>query len=139
MDKLIQRHYTAEMFTDCAILSIARACHEVNKTYCEATGDDSQVHWQDAPQWQQDSAVAGVTMHLNNHEASPSDSHNSWLAQKASEGWKYGEVKDPEKKEHPCFVPYESLPQSQQVKDYLFIETVHSMAEFYFAICEQDI
>ena len=30
-----------------------------------------------------------------------------------ADGWKYGPVKDPEKKEHPCFVPYDDLPPSR--------------------------
>jgi hypothetical protein len=37
-------------------------------------------------------------------------------------------VKDPEKKEHPCFVPYESLPAEQQAKDHLFKGIVAALA-----------
>ena len=29
---------------------IARACHEVNRSYCEMVGDNSQVRWDDAPE-----------------------------------------------------------------------------------------
>lgn len=29
--------------------SVARICHEVNRAYCEALGDTSQVSWEDAP------------------------------------------------------------------------------------------
>ena len=51
----------------------------------------------------------------------PEDSHANWLKLKESEGWKYGPVKDPERKEHPCMVSYEKLPQSQKLKDLLFL------------------
>ena len=99
---------------------IARLAHLVNRSYCQALGDNSQPTWEEAPAWQKDSAVAGVKMHLANPDAKPSDSHESWLKEKEAAGWKYGPVKDPEKKEHPCFVPYDQLPKEQQVKDYLF-------------------
>jgi hypothetical protein len=44
------------------------------------------------------------------------------------DGWKYGPVKDPEKKEHPCFVPYDRLPTEQKAKDYIFGAVVKSLA-----------
>ena len=102
------------------IEQIARMCHEVNRAYCHAIGDDSQPSWEDAPSWQQVSAIAGVQFTLEHPSAPPSASHESWLAQKAEDGWKYGPVKNPDTKEHPCFVPYDELPQEQRAKDYLF-------------------
>lgn len=107
---------------------IARICHEVNRAYCAAMGDDNQVAWDDAPHWQKDSAMNGVKMHLDNPDATPEDSHVSWYAQKEAEGWVYGEVKDPEAKTHPCMVPYAELPAEQRAKDYLFRATVHNVA-----------
>lgn len=110
---------------------IARVCHQVNKAYCESIGDFSQPIWEDAPDWQKKSATAGVRIHLANPNLSPSESHNSWLSCKGADGWKYGPVKDPEKKEHPCFLPYEELPVEQRVKDYLFKEIVSSLRYLY--------
>ena len=46
------------------------------------------------------------------------------MAEKEREGGKYGPVKDVEKREHPCFVAYDDLPQEHRVKDYLFTATV---------------
>lgn len=104
---------------------IARVAHEVNRVYCASIGDHSQPAWEDAPQWQKESAIAGVDFHLANPDATPENSHESWLAQKQADGWKFGPVKDPEKKEHPCFVPYLELPVEQRSKDYLFRGVVH--------------
>lgn len=108
------------------ILACARAAHEVNRAYCIALGDGSQPSWEEAPDWQRSSALQGVTGALNG--ATPEQSHESWLAEKYATGWKYGPVKDPEKKEHPCFVPYAELPPEQRQKDLLFVTTVRAMA-----------
>lgn len=99
---------------------IAKVCHETNRSYCQVLGDHSQLPWDEAPEWQRESAIKGVEFIKNNPEASPAASHNSWLKEKRSQGWKYGPAKDPEKKEHPCFVLYEELPVDQRLKDHLF-------------------
>lgn len=104
---------------------IAKIAHNVNRAYCLAIGDDSQPKWEDAPDWQKDSAINGVNFHMAN-EVNAEASHESWLKQKETEGWTYGPVKDVEKKEHPCFLPYAELPKEQQVKDYLFKAVVDS-------------
>ena len=105
----------------------ARAAHEVNRAYCLALGDESQPPWDTAPDWQKSSARNGVAGALDGN--TPEQSHESWLKEKAETGWKYGPVKDPEKKEHPCFVPYSELPASQQAKDHLFTSTVREVAK----------
>lgn len=96
----------------------ARVAHEVNRAYCQAIGDDSQVPWDEAPDWQRNSAMKGVV--AANNGATPEQLHESWCAQKLREGWKHGPVKDPEAKTHPCLVPYEQLPAAQRIKDHLF-------------------
>lgn len=107
-----------------AIEQVAKVCHEANRAYCETIGDFSQLSWESSPEWQRDSARNGVKFHFAQHasgiEASPSASHEKWLEQKHAEGWRYGPVKDPVKKEHPCFVAYNQLPREQRRKDYIF-------------------
>lgn len=107
--------------------AIARVCHEVNRAYCASIGDTSQPAWEDAPEWQRQSAITGVRFTIGNPGAPPSASHESWLAEKERDGWKYGAVKDPVAKEHPCFVPYGDLPVEQRSKDYLFQAVVRSL------------
>lgn len=112
------------------IQRIAKACHEMNRTYCEAMGDESQPPWTFAPQWQRESAIKGVEYALSRiHDVQPQDSHQSWLAEKQREGWKYGPVKDAEKKEHPCFVPYDQLPAHQRAKDAIFLAVVRGLKD----------
>ena len=110
-----------------AMIEVARVCHEVNRAYCESIGDMSQPKWEDAPDWQKESAYNGVRYHSENPNSEPADSHNNWRAEKEADGWVYGDVKDPEKKTHPCMVDYDDLPQAQKTKDYLFIAVVRSM------------
>lgn len=112
------------------VIDIARVTYEVNRAYCQSIGDNSFSEWGDAPDWQKSTNIRGVEFHIQNPSASPSASHESWLKQKEEEGWKYGPVKNPETKEHPCFVPYDQLPQEQRAKDYLFRQVVHSLKKF---------
>lgn len=103
----------------------AEIAHNVNRGYCIALGDNSQPLWKDAPDWQKKSAINGVKAHLEN-DLTPEQSHESWLAEKVADGWKYGPVKNPDTKEHPCFIPYNELPLEQRTKDYLFKAVVDS-------------
>lgn len=114
---------------------IAFLCHEVNKTYCESIGDYSQPSWIDAPQWQKGSALNGVTNAIENYLSTgewltPQQSHENWLKHKESDGWVYGDVKNPDKKEHPCMKPYNELPKEQQAKDALFMTVVKRFVLF---------
>lgn len=108
-------------------IAIARVCHETNRAFCQTIDDWSHKPWDDAPQWQKDSAVAGVKFHLENPGSPPSASHESWLKVKKEAGWVYGEVKDEIAKTHPCIVPYKELPPDQQKKDALFIAVVEAL------------
>lgn len=101
----------------------ARAAHEVNRAYCEAMGDDSQVPWDEAPRWQRDSARMGARAALDPAQT-PEMSHGGWMRHKLEQGWTYGPTKDPEAKTHPCLVPYADLPAEQRAKDSLFLAVV---------------
>jgi len=110
------------------IIHIAAVCHEANRAWCWFNGDNSQLPWGQAPDWQIESAIDGVTHALDNPNAEPEDSHQNWWALKIAEGWTYGEVKDPEAKTHPCMVPYSGLPEFQRKKDALFLAIVRALA-----------
>ena len=114
------------MLTDEKLDACARAAHEANRAYCIAIGDSSQVSWDDAPEWQKVSARNGVAGVLAGN--GPEQSHVSWLEEKRLGGWKLGPVKDTEKREHPCFVPYAELPDAQKRKDDVFVQVVRAMA-----------
>lgn len=110
----------------CAV-AIARICHEANRAYCLSLGDTSQLPWDDAPEWQRASAIAGVEAKLAAPSITPEQSHEGWLAHKLADGWVYGPVKNPELKQHPCLVSYAELPAAQQAKDALFTAIVSAI------------
>lgn len=111
------------------VLVIAQIAHAINAAYCLSLGDASVPSWEDAGEQHHASLLAGVEMHLANPDATPEQSHESWLAQKVADGWVYGEVKDDEKKTHPCCRPYDELPPEQKSKDYLFRAVVHALKD----------
>ncbi len=109
------------------INSIAIVCHQANKAWCDTNGDYSQKNWDDAEEWQRESAIKGVRFKIDNPDAGEDAQHNAWMADKIADGWKYGEVKNPETKEHPCIVPFHELPIVQQKKDALFCAIVNAL------------
>ena len=109
------------------ILEIAKVCHEANKAWCEANNDYSQKSWDEAEQWQRDSAIKGVEFALANPDAGHDAQHNAWMKDKLENGWQYGDFKDTVLKLHPCLVPFEELPIFQQKKDALFRAIVNAL------------
>lgn len=111
------------------VADIARVCHEANRAYCEVLGDGSQMVWELAPAWQQESAMDGVQLILADGERTPRQAHENWCERKRGDGWTFAPMKNPEAKEHPCLVPYDELPAPQRAKDALFIAVVRALSE----------
>ncbi len=97
-------------------LAIAMACHLINTAYCQSLSDDNQPSWDDASEAHKQSLMAGVEMHLANPDATPEQSHESWYKTKEAEGWKYGEVKDLEKRNTRVSYPMQNYHQSKKQK-----------------------
>jgi hypothetical protein len=125
---------TPETVVNC----IAEMAHEVNRVYCKAHGDMTARRWDKAPEWQKNSAVAGVMAILRDPKLTPEESHQNWVAYKALDGWVYGETKDELAKTHPCMVDYTALPEYQRRKDNLFgIITRLGIALFFEEVPEE--
>lgn len=43
--------------------------------------------------------------------------HEVWAQGRVADGWRYGAVRDDAKKETPCLVPYDALPESEKAYD----------------------
>ena len=109
------------------VTPIAIACHQANKAWCEANGDHSQKNWEEAEEWQRESAIKGVEFRINNPDAGEDAQHEAWRKDKADNGWVYGKEKNIEAKTHPCMVDFKDLPEFQQRKDRLFCAIVDAM------------
>lgn len=121
------------MMRDPLIEAAARATHEANRAWCIHNNDHSQLPWDTAPEWQRESARKGVIGVIRDGNG-PRESHASWLAEKEATGWRYGPVKDVDKKEHPCMVPYDELPPEQRAKDSIFVNVVCAFREAFNAL-----
>jgi hypothetical protein len=110
------------------ITDIAGVCHEANREWSRITGDTNHESWNLAPFTVRNSLIAGVSFLLANPDCKDDTLHNEWMKYKIAEGWTYGAVKDFDKKEHPCLVPFDQLPKHQQVKDALVAAIVRVLA-----------
>ena len=45
------------------------------------------------------------------------NAHDNWAQRRIAEGWKYGPLRDDARKEHPCLMAYEELPDSEKAYD----------------------
>lgn len=111
---------------------IAILAHEANRIW-QALHPSSTVQvaptWKDAPEYMRHSSIEGVKAILRGDVTTPEQSHESWLRERQSQGWKYGSVKNETTKEHPCFVPYADLPTDQRAKDAIFFHLVRSLID----------
>jgi len=127
---------------------IARACHSAWYAYTVlALGEEGQP-WESAPEWQRESILSvvgfwdfSVVLQFPDEIPSPeivsdwarselpSLSHENWAKARKEAGWVYGEVKDADKKTHPCLVPYNDLPKNQRMKDTVVLEAYLALRE----------
>lgn len=45
------------------------------------------------------------------------NNHDHWAKKRIEEGWRYGERRNDNEKEHPDLVPYDDLPESEKEYD----------------------
>ena len=43
--------------------------------------------------------------------------HDTWASQRIADGWHYGAARNDARRENPCLVPYEELPESEKQYD----------------------
>lgn len=43
--------------------------------------------------------------------------HDVWAETRINDGWRYGDRRNDERKEHPCLVDYDDLPESEREYD----------------------
>jgi DNA-binding transcriptional MerR regulator len=108
---------------------IARVVHAANRELQIVQGDPApSPPWDEAPDYQVKQATAGVQEVIRNPGLTAEESHELWVDRMRDDGWVYGKTKDPVRKTHPTFLPWDDLPAEQQLKDRLFIAIVRALA-----------
>lgn len=105
---------------------IAKVIHEANCVLQTLQGDPAPSQpWDSEPEELRQNVILGVRN--ARHGFTPAEHHQAWVDDKIAHGWRYGAEKDPERKTHPCLVPFDRLPSEQQDKNRLFIAIVRAL------------
>lgn len=105
---------------------IATVCHEANRGYQSALGEDVSLPWEECGNDMRQSIVHGVNVAQEGN--GPEEMHRQWAMVREAQGWVFGAVKDTEAKTHPNLIPYDKLPESQKLKDRLFLAVVAALS-----------
>lgn len=65
--------------------------------------------------------------------------HITWMNQRIKEGWSYGPIRNDEKKQTPCIVPYKNLPEIEKEYDRNTVKTtIKALYSLGFCISKGD-
>ncbi len=85
------------------------------ETQCKESEQISQLTYTPHPISTKDVTLSPEIMKLS--EKIAENVHEVWAQSRMDEGWTYGPVRDDTKKEHPCLVPYNELPEIEKEYD----------------------
>lgn len=110
----------SKTFTD---EELARVCHEANRALQNILMDTCPTApWDAASQDMKQTAIRGVQFARQGRTAE--EQHERWRQHKLAMGWQIGPVRNEENRVHPNLVPYNHLPEGEQLKDKLFLAIV---------------
>lgn len=109
---------------------LAKIYHENIRMLQEINSEKVSPPWEDTPDWMIEGTFDSINFHLANPAASASASHENWMGEKIRTGWRFGPVKDPDKKTHPLLIPFSELPAEQQMKDILGKALIDTMSKY---------
>lgn len=65
--------------------------------------------------------------------------HETWAQERLQQGWTYGKERDDAKKQHPCLIAYEDLPEEEKVFDRnTSVETLKLILKLGFEISKRN-
>jgi len=108
---------------------VAYIAYEAHRAYCKSIGLGLLKPWGNSKAVDQQSAIIGVSKLRDNPNLTAEEIHESWLAQKHADGWKWARAKSDVEKTHPLMVAYKYVPPKHQMKDKLFIAIVKTLLE----------
>jgi hypothetical protein len=108
-----------------------RLNHALRREVARIFGDGTvPPDWDDAPEWMHADSARDARELLGNPGMMAEDGHGRWMRQKIAEGWKWGPVRDDEKKEHPSIRPFDQLPPGERLKDLLRVSLAGSLSGY---------
>ena len=67
------------------------------------------------------------------------NAHEVWAQSRLADGWRWGPERNDERKEHPCLISYEELPESEKDFDRaIAIETLKMIVALGFRLVPAD-
>lgn len=84
-----------------------------------------------------DTALSSELIELT--ELLSKNTHDNWALARMRNGWTYGPHRNDEKKETPCLVPYEDLPDSEKEYDrILTVNLLKAIEKLGFSITKKE-
>lgn len=106
---------------------IAKVAHEVNRAVKKFYGEEEIPSWADSTGGLRNRAMVGVEKIIANRAITASQLHEEWVKTMLQDGWTHGPVLDSISKRHPNMVRYDDLPDTQKLKDHIYLAIVSSM------------
>jgi hypothetical protein len=103
---------------------IAKVCHEVNRAYCQALGDNSQPPWKNASALKKSNTLQAVRNYILSISAETEKSRASAEAQEIVESWVNGPEKYPDL---GVTTRLGVLPPELQAREDMFVAVVRAV------------
>lgn len=91
---------------------VTRVCYEATRAIQAVAGDHTIPAWDAAPAWAWASMAAQVSAVLDGKARTPEALHDIWVARMKEMGWRHGNLRAPERLEHPWLCGLAELPGS---------------------------
>ena len=93
--------------------------------------DGSHVgYWNDLTDSQKQNAINAVKKIMSEPAKTAEELHDLWMLPLLDDGWIAGDFSI-EKKQHPCIVPFDRLPDTEVLKDELWSVLTEAFRRFY--------
>jgi hypothetical protein len=112
------------------ILELAKVAHEMNRVYCQLSGDDSVQPWDKATDTQRKGMIFGVVHQLKMPGADTTSLHRGLFKALSDNGWRFGDKIDHVKGTHPGCLPFQEMSPEYKARTLLFTTLVEQMKPF---------
>ena len=122
---------TTEPKTVITARDLGRIMHAIRREIALMYGGNVPPAWDDPACTEADkaSSARGALRMLVNPDMSAEEEHDKWWEERASQGWKYGAVRDNKLKLHPMMKPFAELPLGEKLKDLARVAMVREVRE----------